>query len=72
MRGKLNIIDYPWKNYPIICCLYYTYVYKFSVLYNITSSMDMNLNNLQKRVKDGGAWHAAVHGVSKSQTQLSN
>ena len=34
--------------------------------------MDMNLNNLQKRVKDGGAWHAAVHGVSKSQTQLSN
>ena len=63
MRGKLNIINYPWENYLIICCLYYTY--KFPVLYSITSSMDMNLNNLQKRVKDGGTWRAAVHGVAK-------
>ena len=36
----------------------------------ITDPMDMNLNKLQKIVKDREAWHAAVHGVTKSQTQL--
>ena len=35
-------------------------------------SMDMNLSKLQKTVKDERAWCAAVHGVSKSQTWLSN
>ena len=34
----------------------------------ITGSMDMALNKLWKTVKDREAWHAAVHGVSKSQT----
>ena len=38
----------------------------------ITDSMDMNLSKLQEIVKERGAWHAAVHGVTKSQTQLSN
>jgi len=38
----------------------------------ITDSMDMNLSNLQEIVKDREAWHVAVHGVIKSQTQLSN
>ena len=33
---------------------------------NITYSMDMS--RLQKIVKDGEAWHAAVHGIAKSQT----
>ena len=31
---------------------------------------DMNLGTLQEMVRDKKAWHAAVHGVSKSQTQL--
>ena len=34
----------------------------------ITDSVDMNLNKLQKVVKDRETWHAAVHGVAKSQT----
>ena len=38
----------------------------------ITDSMDMNLSKLQEIVKERGAWHAAVHGVTKSQTQLNN
>ena len=36
----------------------------------ITDSMDMNLSKLGEIVKDRGAWHAAVHGVAKSWTQL--
>ena len=34
----------------------------------ITYSMDMNLGNLQEMVRDREAWHAAVHGVTNSQT----
>ena len=33
-----------------------------------TDSVDMSLSKLQETVKDRGAWHAAVHGVAKSQT----
>ena len=39
---------------------------------SITDSMDMNLSKLQETVKHREAWHAAVHGVAKSQTRLSN
>ena len=37
----------------------------------ITGSRDMSLSKLRDIVRDRKAWHAAVHGVSKSQTQLS-
>ena len=38
----------------------------------ITDSMDVNLRKLQEVVEDRGAWRAAVHGVIKSRTQLSD
>ena len=38
----------------------------------ITDSMDMNLSELRELVKEREAWRAAVHGVAKSQTRLSD
>ena len=39
---------------------------------NITDSMDMNLSKLHETLKDKKPWHAAVRGIAKSQTQLSD
>ena len=39
---------------------------------DIIDSMDMSLSKLQETLKDREAWHSAVHGVTKSQTQLSD
>ena len=38
----------------------------------ITNSMDMNLSELRELVMDREAWHAAIHGVTKNWTQLSD
>ena len=39
---------------------------------SVTDSVDMNLSKLLEIVKERGAWHAAVHEVAKSWTQLSD
>ena len=44
---------------------------KTTELDGITDLMDMSLSELQELVKDREAWRAAIHGVTKSQTQLS-
>ena len=45
---------------------------KMRWLDSVTDAMKMNLGKLREMVRDREAWHAAVHGVAKSQTRLSD
>ena len=45
---------------------------RVTFLGSITDSMNLSLSKLREIIKDRGAWHAVVHGVAKSQTQLTN
>ena len=45
---------------------------KMKWLNKITDSVDTNVNKLREIVKDRGDWRAVIHGVTKSQTQLSD
>ena len=45
---------------------------RMRLLDSIVNSMDVTLSKLQEIMKDRGAWRVAVHGVTKSWTQLSN
>ena len=49
----------------MICSFFF-----FLTCFLIPSEIDMNLGKLQEMVRDGEAWRAAVHEVTKSQTQL--
>ena len=64
------IIHFSCSRFP--CCLFILFTRFSQQEYSITISLYLNLSKLQEIVEDRGAWCAAIHGVTKSQTQLSN
>ena len=70
-RFLLGLISWLSLFHPLTLTAFAT-KQRMSCLDSITDSMDMNLSKLRVTVKDREAWSAAVHGVARSQTQLSN
>ena len=69
----MNLVVYyfvHWEYTVLFCNLVLFCVWL--ILLSIASSMDLSLSKRRELVLDREAWHAAVHGVVKSQTQLSN
>ena len=63
------VISVSWGA-TFIALICYKYIISILLAIMFQDSMDMNLSKLQEIVKDSEAWHAAVHGVAKSQTWL--
>ena len=71
--GKIKTSQSKWEKIRESTSAHLIEIYQaFTIYMSITYSMDMSLNKLWETVKDTEDWRAAAHGVTKSQTGLSN